>query len=606
MSLITLQSLPTLTIDAAALAGAAISLRAAARQTTELGTQTVSAWNGLPASYDTPECTDAVYKMAVVGEACTDFEDGLGSAATILGRLADDLTEVAQHIDALRADVEELRAEVLNYRWDEAGLNAASEQSVLLYGYDTIDRQWGEGHFQRNALLIDLRDFIQGTLDQVIADAARDLRAIGEPVGLGPLMTRTAALASGMTWGERQEQFTTKLAISALNQLSLLNDPAAVRELLAQHPEWADLLRLHPPAPDAVSDWWAGIEDDAVRSALVMGMPALVGALGGLPASVRVSANRETAMQRLSKLQSELDRLEVRDYDENQPYAHEGALADYIQRRAELKTELKYLQRVADGEVQLYLYDRDRGQVIEMFGDVDKADVVLSFMPGTNTSMESFYDRKFGITPFTHWEVQNAERDVNVAGFVVMQGAFPNLDVLASGPQYNAYAEVLGRRYAGFSRELDVIAPSTPVMSVEHSFGSGVAGVAESNGAHFDARYTLAGIGMTEGWEKQLGTKYFAAQGPGDINRYLDEVQAGGLGYAVSPHAANGFEERPTNFGVPDLWPHVLFGPGGVVVGAGTGGLEQHNGIISADESVNGIVLNDVALKLRELAGAAK
>ncbi|OWP21328.1 hypothetical protein CBF90_12775 [Microbacterium sp. AISO3] len=47
-------------------------------------------------------------------------------------------------------------------------------------------------------------------------------------------------------------------------------------------------------------------------------------------------------------------------------------------------------------------------QIIEMFGDVSKADVIMSFMPGTNTTMESFYSSTAdeGLTSLTRRMVE--------------------------------------------------------------------------------------------------------------------------------------------------------------------------------------------------------
>lgn len=218
-------------------------------------------------------------------------------------------------------------------------------------------------------------------------------------------------------------------------------------------------------------------------------------------------------------------------------------------------------------------------------------------MPGTNTSMESFYDRD-GLTAMTRFEVENPPAGTNVAGFVVMPGAFPNLDnLITEGPENNWFAQILGRRYAAFSKELDVITGGLPVVSVEHSFGSAVAGVAEQAGAEFDARYMLSGIGMLNGWETRDGCDYYAAQGPNDINRNFDGAELWTLGYGVKPDASNGIIERPTGFEEFSSWAYTPFSVPSLVTG-----LEQHNAIISADDDVNGPVLQDVRRVLSEAA----
>jgi len=208
-----------------------------------------------------------------------------------------------------------------------------------------------------------------------------------------------------------------------------------------------------------------------------------------------------------------------------------------------------------------------------MFGDVGKADVIMSFMPGTNTTMDSFYSSTAGggLTSMTRRMVDNPPPGVEVAGFVLKQGFFPNLappEVAVLGPQVNLWALPLGSRYAAFEDELDVITDSTPLLSVEHSFGSSPGGQAERLGADFQARVLLAGIGMLDGWEAQDDTDYYAIQGPSDINRAFDGVQSDPYGYAVTPSKVNGFTELDSGF--------IGFDP-----------LGQHEGVISPDPSVN-------------------
>lgn len=397
-----------------------------------------------------------------------------------------------------------------------------------------------------------------------------------------------------------------------LEHLSTLS-PADLRALAAAHPDLLGSLRR--ASPEEVAAWWAGLGDvDASnggdrQQSLIDQLPIVMGALGGLPTSVRVTANRALAGAQLKKLREQMSALKERGYGSTSslPYADEAAIADYLEKFRALETETAYLERVMTGEVQLYLYNPRDGQIIEMFGNPDTADSILSFMPGTNTTMQSFYTstKTDGITALTRWQVENALRGTEVAGFVVKQGSFPTFpdDVFANGPQWSFYASALGRPYADFAGELDVIASGAAVVSVEHSFGSAVAGKAETAGAEFDSRYILSGIGMTNEWEPREGTAYYAAQGPGDVNRYLDGVQHDilPLGYGITPTAENGIIERPSGLSGGEWAPYVLPIAWPVAVaGLADTALTQHNNIISADETVNGPVLRDVRRVLEE------
>jgi hypothetical protein len=77
--------------------------------------------------------------------------------------------------------------------------------------------------------------------------------------------------------------------------------------------------------------------------------------------------------------------------------------------------------------------------------------------------------------------------------------------------------------------------------------------VAELDKARFGARYLIAGMGNVRGWEMHGETSSYAVQGPGDTNRYVDGVQVGGLGYAVTPTATNGITE--IGGGIPGVSP---------------------------------------------------
>ena len=131
---------------------------------------------------------------------------------------------------------------------------------------------------------------------------------------------------------------------------------------------------------------------------------------------------------------------------------------------------------------------------------------------------------------------------------------------------------------------LFALTADTPTVSVEHSFGSAVGGLAEAAGATFEARVLLAGIGMTDGWEaREASTSYYGIQGPVDINRYLDGVQRGPIGYSIAPSEDNGITPLDSGFTDGDPW-------------------EQHQRIISADPKENAGTLRHLEAILAEAA----
>lgn len=400
---------------------------------------------------------------------------------------------------------------------------------------------------------------------------------------------------------------TTDQVLEVLSRLT----GADMRLLLASNPDLLD--RLHKASPDDVAEWWAGMsppetdERSPQQELLIENLPAFIGALGGLPAAARVAANRIVAIQRLAALRQQIDKLHS-DGPPAYPTTTYGAEyevtpageATWQAKIDELQLELDYLERVESGDVQLYLFDPEREHIIEMFGDPDTAKSTLSFMPGTNTTMESFYRTdEHRITALAEWQVANARGGAgSVAAFVVKQGAFPQLggNVIATGPQNNDMAESLGRSYHGFARELGVITGGAPVVSVEHSFGSAVGGEAETRGAGFHTRVSLAGIGMGWGWEADPDTEHIALQAPNDINRHLDGAQAWNWGYAHKPDASSGFTEVHSGIGGTPAWVPVAAPISLPVALAGeiASGVEHHNQIISGDPGRNETVLTQL------------
>ncbi|MBP3043338.1 hypothetical protein KKR91_10015 [Arthrobacter jiangjiafuii] len=86
-----------------------------------------------------------------------------------------------------------------------------------------------------------------------------------------------------------------------------------------------------------------------------------------------------------------------------------------------LAKEIDYLKRVGSGEVQIYLYDREKSRIIEMLGTPDQnTQRTITYIPGTFTSLKSFYNL----------EVRQVSRyitrlDPHTVAFVYKDGLFP-------------------------------------------------------------------------------------------------------------------------------------------------------------------------------------
>ncbi|MEV5042154.1 hypothetical protein [Microbacterium sp. LMI1x-1-1.1] len=337
---------------------------------------------------------------------------------------------------------------------------------------------------------------------------------------------------------------------------------------------------LDSTTPTVASAWWGGLTL-ATRAQLVHDVPDLIGALDGLPAEVRVAANRVGARERLGRLDFLLTGLVTH---EDSPSA--GDLEA-------LERERAYLTKVALGLVQLYLYNPVRGSIVEMAGDPAAATGILFVVPGTNASIATFMNDD-PVTSFANWQVQHADPSAPILAFTVLAAPMPQISVdLASGPQNNTIATAAGADYAHIVKGIDAAFPGLPTLSYEHSAGSQVGSAAEMAGARFTARFLAAGVGATDGYTTVPGTAYYATQAKDDINRYYAGFQMGDIGYGIGP------EEFP---GITIVDPGFSEKPTGTVTAMLAEGLTLHNRLFSGDGSANGTVLKDVRLLLTSLA----
>ncbi|MGC0368982.1 alpha/beta hydrolase [Microbacterium sp. SLBN-111] len=589
-TLITHDALPPMPADPTALVAAADALSPAGQAVGDGMRSAEVAWRSLPNVYDAPETSTAVAAIAPVIASAEDLEQAAVAAAAALRTLAEELHTLGWTHKRLEGDIEAHRSQVLAYR-DQHGAGLEDSTDPL--------RGWGPYGLSRNLQLEQECAALQTQIEAAIDECVRSLARIAIPPG-DIAFTSAVSPSSDTDWHASGEEFRTTLASAILSRLTAV-DARGIEQLLREHPEWSILLRDTPPDPRVIAVWWAQLGPDS-SAALMTAAPALVGALGGVPAAVRVVANRTVAEER----REELGRLiDSRGYT-LQPGTYERVR---IQVPEAWQSEYDYLSRVISGDVQLYLYDRGRAQIIEMIGNPERADVIMTFMPGTNTTMESFYTStpRQGITALTNWQVDNAQFGTDVAGFVVKQGDFPQLsaDIFATGPQNNDMMEKLGRSYAQFSFELDALTPHTPIVSIEHSAGSDAGGAAEMAGAHFAARVALAGIGMTYDWRSQPGTEYYAMQAPNDINKNFDGIQAWNWGYAIKATEQNGFTELDSGIDgtSPAVWGVGAVSPPIALAMEASSQLDHHNRIISGDVTENGTVLYEIRRILESEAG---
>lgn len=283
-----------------------------------------------------------------------------------------------------------------------------------------------------------------------------------------------------------------------------LNQPRILRELLLGG----------TLAPAEVSAAWMALGEGGVDLDKIVSEHAVVlGALDGLPAQVRVHANRSRVPALMASATRELELVLT------------GVLDGGESRAQYLRNEITYLRQAAAGDVQLYLYERDTARVIEMVGtpgaDTDR---VITYVPGTFTGMNTFY---------TGWAQQISRYLVGAlpgtVAFAYKDGLFPgeNVDSI-DPPNFLRVSEANdanialrhGEQLAQFTWgvRLDPALRGVDFVGAGHSWGLVGITSAEVAGVEYDAVISLTGAGMLPQWEANPDTKYY------DLS-YLDLLQ---------------------------------------------------------------------------------
>lgn len=537
----------------------AARLRTTSERYELLVTQALFAWSLLPEAYRAPEADLLHASLATTRPAAAEISDGLIAACRALERFADEIDDLAR------------RRTLLSDRRDAGPPADLWDESVDGPAAVLNDRrrdEWASGLAREAA-----------DLDEAYDDASRRcasaLRAIPD-VAWTSLAAWSGPEASGPVGS-----FSDAAGLALLERLSAERDPA---RLLAEHPEWAGIIRGTDPA--TVAEWWSRL-DRRTSDALATTAPSLVGNLDGLPIAERVEVNRGRASEYLHELRTRRQALEALRAPRSRANALE--VLDRRAERARLDREIAYFDAVANGTKQLYAWDPEHGSLIEMAGDPSTAKAALFVVPGTNAKAEAFMSDR-PVTDFADWQVGSGGG--SVVAFTVLTGPMPQLaDLVTAGPEWNRFAERRGEEYARFIQGVDAAHPDLWTMSYEHSYGGGVGSEAEKHGGTVDARFLAASVGAIGPYEPHPGTQYFATQAADDINRYYAGVGLGPLGFTVAPETIPGVHIVDSGLPGPDvglLAEYAYTQNPGALVGIVQDSVEHHTALMSSDVDTNG------------------
>ncbi|MFE2164992.1 alpha/beta hydrolase [Streptomyces sp. NPDC059447] len=305
------------------------------------------------------------------------------------------------------------------------------------------------------------------------------MRRLGRTLGTAALAVAVVAGTAGWAAGEGQAAVTGPPPGAAAWRADsvygrALPDPAGA-----------------PPAE--VARFFAGL-DDSARRALVRSHPLVVGNLDGAPLALRYEANRIAV-------------------------AATG--------------EARYASLAAPGRQVLAFDPRGRGQVVEVFGDLERSRHVSVIVPGSDNDATSHDAAR---TPYTGpagmaRALRTVTRDVAViawTGYTTPVGVGWDVAV-------GRLAEAGAARLARFTAGLDAVGAPDPVLFC-HSYGSVVCGLAARNTDATDV-VAFGSPGMRAGTAAALGTRarVWAARGPSDWIADVPNVRFAGLGHGADP-----------------------------------------------------------------------
>ncbi|MGW2299842.1 alpha/beta hydrolase [Streptomyces sp. NPDC001809] len=186
-----------------------------------------------------------------------------------------------------------------------------------------------------------------------------------------------------------------------------LVDAAADTKALQQAAgKYADDDRIpHGKSPQENADWWNGLTQEQ-RDEYATLYPASVGALDGIPSSVRDDANRTVFAETRAQILTDLNKPAPNQYIPNPNGSYPAAVVspEYRQWQKDqerLKEQLKGSDSIQarfdatgrEGLPEAYLlgYDKDGiGRAIVANGNPDTADHTAVYVPGTTTNLKDF------------------------------------------------------------------------------------------------------------------------------------------------------------------------------------------------------------------------
>lgn len=274
----------------------------------------------------------------------------------------------------------------------------------------------------------------------------------------------------------------------------------------ATRPATADI--AGKPAAD-VRAWWQALSPDQRRE-FIQEHPGQAGNTNGIPFADRIEANKANAQNRIDWLtdhdpEPTLDLLLVA-LDTSYP---ERFTAEHEQWETR-QSGLGYLQKVADGKIQLAAYDPAGHSIVEMIGTYDgQTSTAITYVPGTKTSEASFYD---GGPQSVSRHLVESDKTGGTVAFVYKGTEFPDggdIEAFLVEAKSDSFVAETSPVLREFQAAVDLEKPAgAQTAGIGHSWGFRNLAGAETDGARYDKVIALSGAAMPPGWTPQPSTAY--------------------------------------------------------------------------------------------------
>ena len=366
---------------------------------------------------------------------------------------------------------------------------------------------------------------VRGSAASAVVLAARTRQSALEAVSALRALVALAAESYAAT-EVRVSQLVASCSPRALRDLLARADPAALERLLVGSPMLAQVvaagqgdeqalvddlrrtLLLSPAAAARAQARLFGAMEPQSRRRFALLHPGLVTSMSAAPTSDRFAASRVLVAADLGALLQRRTTLEP------------GRARDQLDTRIALRRRL--LEQVVtlrhpDGTTttrphQLLSFDpAEDGRIVEVIGDVDRADHLAVFVPGTGSSLDRYSHSFDRMTPFTAADPslavvlwQNADHPDGPFTDPPSPSALPSLadvqlyareHVLAAA--FRDSADAAGPVLAADVAGLRVAVPraGSDLTVLGHSYGGSIVGSAEANGMVADRIVHVASAG---------------------------------------------------------------------------------------------------------------